>query len=303
MNAFALTQAHDLPAARAAGEERLGVVAYTNVAPLHWGLAPWDEDGHRARFVSGVPTELNAALLRGDVDLTLMSSVAFLRHRHDLAALPDFSVASLGPVHSVTLFHHRPWADLDGARIAVTTASATSVALLEVLLRASGLRATLVPHEDRDLGAMLASFDGALLIGDAALREGVARREIGGVRPHLSDLGERWYDATRLPFTFAVWAYRRDRPPSARMVAKLRAARERGLGHLADVAAAAAPQAGVTPEAMLHYLANFRYHLGPPDRDGLLAFAARAVPDLDPADLRFAEPPADPAPGAPRAGR
>ena len=301
MTGFAPTTARDLPHDRRAGEERLGVVAYTNVAPLHWGLDAWDEDGHVARFVSGVPTELNAALLAGDVDLTLMSSVEFLRHRHALAALPDFSVASLGPVHSVTLFHHRPWADLDGARIAVTTASATSVALLEVLLAASGVRATLVPHADHDLGAMLVEHDGALLIGDAALREGVARRAFGGVRPHLSDLGERWYDLTRLPFTFAVWAYRRDRPPSARMVAKLRAARERGLGHLADVAADAATVAGVTPETMLRYLANFRYHLGPPDRDGLLAFAERAVPDVTPADLRFAEP--SPAAGPRAAGR
>ena len=37
--------------------ERLGIVSYTNVAPLHWGLEPWPG----ASFVRGVPTELNPA--------------------------------------------------------------------------------------------------------------------------------------------------------------------------------------------------------------------------------------------------
>jgi chorismate dehydratase len=266
--------------------ERLGIVAYTNVAPLHWGLRPWDEDGHRATFVRGVPSELNRALLAGGIDLTLISSVEFLRHRDRLAALPDFSIATLGPVASVTLFHRRPWRELDGARIAVTTDSATSVELLRVLLAQDGIEAELAPHAP-DLDAMLDGHDAALLIGDAALVEGVARREVGGAVPLMTDLGEAWYERTRLPFTFAVWASPIDRRPSDRLVAKLRAAREHGLGHLADVAADAAARVGISPAAMLRYLANFRYHLGPPDRDGLATFGRWAVPGFQPDELRF----------------
>jgi Predicted periplasmic solute-binding protein len=140
-----------------------------------------------------------------------------------------------------------------------------------------------------DLDAMLAHHDAALLIGDAALVEGVARREVHGTVPHLTDLGDAWYDRTRLPFTFAVWAYRNGRPPSPRLVAKLRAAREDGLGHLADVAADAAPRAGVTPNVMLRYLANFRYHLMPPDRDGLATFARHLEPGIDLDELRYGD--------------
>jgi chorismate dehydratase len=279
------------PARPAASEaaarlERLGIVAYTNVAPLHWGLVPWDEDGHRAAFVRGVPSELNRALLAGEIDLTLISSVEFLRHRDRLAALPDFSIATLGPVASVTLFHRRPWGELAGARIAVTTDSATSVELLRVLLAQDGIEAELVPHPP-DLDAMLAAHDAALLIGDAALAEGVARREVGGAVPLMTDLGEAWYERTRLPFTFAVWASPIDRRPSDRLVAKLRAAREHGLGHLADVAADAAARVGISPAAMLRYLANFRYHLGPPDRDGLATFGRWAVAGFREEELRF----------------
>lgn len=268
-------------------EERLGIVSFTNVAPLHHGLVPWDEDGYRARFVRGVPSELNRALLDGEIDLTLISSIEFLRHRDRLCALPDFSIATLGPVHSVTLFHWRPWAELAGARVAVSTDSATSVRLLEVLLAREGMEAEMVPVAP-DLPAMMRGYDAALLIGDAALVEGVARRDVDGRVPYMTDLGEAWYARTRLPFTFAVWASPADRPPSARMVAKLRAAREHGLGHLDEVAAGAAERVGVSTSVMLRYLANFRYHLLPPDRDGLVAFGRWAVPGFRPEELRYA---------------
>ena len=262
--------------------ERLGIVDYTNVAPLHWGLEPWPG----ACFYRGVPTDLNARLLAGDLDLTLISSVEFVRHRERLVALPDFSIATLGPVHSVTLFHHGPWDQLAGTRIAVSTESATSVALLEVLLRADGIAAHLTPAAS-DLAAMLASHDAALLIGDAALEEAVARRAVGGRVPYVTDLGEAWYRLTRLPFTFAVWAADAERPPSPRLVAALREARTRGLGHLADVAQVEAEARGLAPEVVLRYLANFRYFLMPPDRDGLEAFACRIDTNFRPGELRY----------------
>ena len=91
------------------------------------------------RFVRGVPAELNEALRRGEIDLTLVSSVELVRHRHEYRALADFSIATLGPVYSVMLFSRRPWEELGGARVAVTPASATSVELLRVLLAAEGL--------------------------------------------------------------------------------------------------------------------------------------------------------------------
>jgi chorismate dehydratase len=264
--------------------ERLGIVSYTNVAPLHWGLEPWPG----AAFERGVPTELNARLLAGDIDLTLVSSVEFVRHRHHLRALPDFSISTIGPVQSVVLFHRRPWRELDGATLAVTTDSATSVALLAELLRADGLAARLVPHRP-DLDAMLASHDGALLIGDAALEEAVAARVVDGETPLQTDLGEAWYALTGLPFTFAVWAARDDQPPSPRLVAELRAARARGLGHLAAVSAAEAEARGLPREVVLKYLANFRYFLEPPDRDGLEAFARRVEPGYRAGELRYWE--------------
>jgi len=262
--------------------ERLGIVSYTNVAPLHWGLTPWEG----ASFVRGVPTELNRQLLAGEIDLTLVSSVEFLRHRDVLRALPDFSIATLGPVYSVMLFHWGPWDELLGKRVALTTDSATSVELLKVLLRDAGLEADFVPMAP-DLDVMLSRCDAALLIGDAALREAVAKREVNGQKPRITDLGRAWYDLTKLPFTFAVWASRHDRPPSELLVAKLRVAREHGLGQLAAVSRLEADKLGVSESVVQRYLGNFRYYLEPPDRDGLLAFAERSVPGFHADELTF----------------
>ncbi len=263
-------------------QERLGIVRYTNVAPLHWGLVPWQG----ASFVRGVPTELNRKLLEGEIDLTLISSYEFLKRRLELKALPDFSIATLGPVYSVMLFHWQPWQDLAGKRIAVTTHSATSVKLLEILLAEAAIDAELVPVEP-DLERMLRNYDAALLIGDSALTEAVAQRDIDGHRPLLTDLGEAWYRLTRLPFTFAVWASRKDRPPSGLLVKRLRAAREQGLGQLAEVARAEAGRLNLSPVVIQRYLSNFRYYLEPPDRDGLISFAERILPSFEPGELEF----------------
>jgi chorismate dehydratase len=262
--------------------ERLGIVSYTNVAPLHWKLSPWEN----AEFVRGVPTELNQKLLNGNIDLTLVSSIEFIRHRDKLKALPDFSIATLGPVQSVMLFHHQPWETLGGKKIALTTDSATSVELLKILLRENNISAEFVPMKP-DLDAMLNACDAALLIGDTALKEAVAKRSIHGKMLHQTDLGEAWYHLTKLPFTFAVWASRKDNEPSKAFVDKLRQAREYGLGHLADVAAFEAKQLGLPQNVIQRYLANFRYYLMPPDVDGLLTFAKKSVAGFKEEELEF----------------
>lgn len=262
--------------------ERLGIVSFTNVAPLHWGLTPWEGSS----FFRGVPTELNAKLLGGDIDLTLISSIEFLRHREVLQALPDFSVATLGPVYSVMLFHWLPLEALAGKQVALTTDSATSVQLLKLLLQEAQVTPEFVPMAS-DLDAMLRCCDAALLIGDAALKEAVLKREINGKRPLVTDLGEAWYKLTQLPFTFAVWASRKDFPPSARLVEALRAARERGIGHLHDVSVPEAARLGLPVRQVQKYLANFRYYLEPPDLDGLRVFADKSLGCVNAQELSF----------------
>ena len=262
--------------------ERLGLVKYANVAPLHFELTPWSG----CEFVYGVPTKLNQMLLAGEVNLTLISSIEFLKYRHKLKALPDFSISTLGATYSVMLFHWHPWESLEGKSIAVSTHSATSVQLLKLLLINSNLKTKFIPMEP-NLDIMLSSCDGALLIGDGALIEAIKKRKVNGRQPFITDLGEQWYHITKLPFTFAVWASHQDKPPSKTLVAKLRAAREKGLDHLTTVSELEARRLKISSVKVQHYLSNFRYYLEPLDKEGLIAFAKRSFKGFKPEELRF----------------
>jgi chorismate dehydratase len=95
--------------------------------------------------------------------------------------------------------------------------------------------------------------------------------QVEGIR--ITDLSMRWFEQTRLPFVFAVWATRKNAPPPPEIVRRLRAARSLGLGNLAAVAGTEAQRLNVPERLMQHYLWNFRYHLEAPDRLGLQAFA------------------------------
>jgi chorismate dehydratase len=259
----------------------LGVPQYANTAPLYHFLQ--EENGLQFRY--GVPTELNRWLLAGEVDLSLVSSFFYLQNAAQLRPLPDFSVADLGPVYSVNLFHRLPWKELSS--VALTTESATSVRLLQYLLQRDGI----APSFTQVQGGLelLEAYDAVLLIGDRAItsytglltdlppsvhqvpwqfQHGPAQQPLW-----VTDLSLAWFHATRLPFVFGVWATRIAEPPPSWVVQRLRTARSLGLGHLATVAEVQAQRLGVPQALMQHYLWNFRYHLEEPDRLGLQTFA------------------------------
>ena len=271
----------------------IGLIYYTNVAPI---LDYLDiPDG--VDIIQGVPTEMNAALLSGRVSMANISAVEFVRHADVLSALPDFSVSVLGAVYSVNLFHRRPWGELRGGRIALTAQSATSVALLEVLLAETGVHARLERAEGSALDLLDQGYDGVLRIGDDALREwygvvGPIGEEVSMLDlPHqkngvtVTDLAHRWFVLTGHPFAFAVWAYRKDAPPPHALLQAMRVARRRGIGHLADVSERHAAVLGLPERVVQHYLWNFRYHLEAPDRLGLSEFADKVDPGHAPLEF------------------
>lgn len=281
---------------------RAGWIHFTNVAPILDPLIL--PSGVTA--ITGVPTEMNEALLSGRVDIANISAVEFIRHAHTLEALPDFSISVLGPVYSVNLFHTRPLPEL--RRIALTSQSAMSVALLELLLRERGLTPALERAEGTAEELLSAGFDGVLRIGDSALREWYS--VVGPLTPErtvttlpnqgqaktgqhitVTDLSCEWFDLTDHPFVFAVWAYHKGNPPPPDLLQAMRVARREGIGHLHDVSVRHAQKLGLPWRVVQHYLWNFRYHLESPDRLGLKKFADIAVPGH--AELTFGRRPGE----------
>jgi chorismate dehydratase len=102
----------------------------------------------------------------------------------------------LGEVKSVFVAHRYPLAEVK--EIFCDAASLTSVNLLKVLLAERGLKPDLIPLPVYDIAP---SCDAVLLIGDRALDFARA-----GHAHQIFDLGTAWFELTKLPFVYAVWA-------------------------------------------------------------------------------------------------
>lgn len=245
---------------------RLGIVNYLNNRPVyHFLLEKGLPKGVNAAW--GTPAEINAGLIRGDVDMGPISSIEYARHRDLFEVMPGIGIAAKGEVGSVLLFLNVPPEKVK--RIAVDSASATSVALLRLIFRYRYGVDPLVTPMAADLDSMLARYDGALIIGDAALSE--QRRD----RFITLDLAAEWHSMTSLPFTFALWVARRDSLARDGELVRIAAravcdSRKEGLAALKTVAAGW--QGSLLADAVEKYLQKLRYLLDREDRAGMEIF-------------------------------
>ncbi|MDQ3777575.1 MAG: menaquinone biosynthesis protein [Actinomycetota bacterium] len=248
---------------------RLGRISYLNMAPVFHRL---DADVAEVR---GVPTELNRALMDGEVDVAPISSIEWARNAEQLLLLRRLCVSSEGAAGSIQLVTRVPFGEIRS--IAVTPESATSVVLTKVLLP----RAEHVPLGER--------ADAKLLIGDAALRSAFE-----DPTPHY-DLGQLWLERTGLPMVFAVWACP-DPPPDGvpALEEALVASVKRARREAEQLARAASAEYGYPAGWIARYFEQLRYSFGSRERAGLHRFLelARDAGALDevPA-LRFVDEP------------
>jgi chorismate dehydratase len=244
---------------------RLGRISYVNMAPLFFGLDAEVEE------IAGVPTDLNARLLAGEIDLAPISSIAYARHAERLRILPRLCVSSEGAVDSIQLVSRVP---LDRVlSVAVTPESATSAVLVRVLLP----DAEHVPLEE--------DADARLLIGDAALRS-----MFEDPTPHY-DLGRLWLERTGLPMVYAVFACADPAPEGVlELEDALLAAHRAARANPERLARDASERYGYPPGFLARYFEKLRYSFGPRERAGLLSFfeLAREAGELEHVpELRF----------------
>ena len=255
---------------------RLGDIAFVNSWPVTYALAQGIVPAP-ATIVRGTPTELNARLADGALDVSAVSALAYLQHADEVLLLPDLAIGSESGVNSVLLVSRCPLRELAGQTIAVTPHGATTPVLLRILLeQAYGVRAHyevgrwLFPDVLRD-------YPAALVIGDDALRAlPVARDDY-----QTWDLGALWREWTGLPMVYAVWVARReavDREPGlvGQLHEALVASKAWGLGHLKEVAQAAAARTGFSPAFLAEYFRGIRYELDRAARAGLRRYAEAA---------------------------
>ena len=243
---------------------RVGRIKALNMYPLYHHLEA--AGGDNIQFTDGVPTTLNRALVEADLDVSAMSSIEFARNSDVLRLLPVASISAEGAVDSIQVFSRVPFGRIRS--VAVTPDSATSVALLRVLI---GPDVDFTILDERPVDA-LENVDAVLLIGDEALQ---------GLRvvfaPHHADLGEMWRKASGLPMVFAVWAARRDLSAGqkgilAELSVLLTEAQRRYAADPASVIDAAAQRFPFPRDFIAAYLQRLSYGFGSAERAGLSRF-------------------------------
>jgi chorismate dehydratase len=249
---------------------KLGHIGYSNCFPVHAAFIAGERPSS-VQLVTGTPAQLNQALASGAIDVAPASSIEYARHADAYRLLPDFVIASDGPVGSILLESTRPLAELGNKRIAVPTASATSVVLLKILMRCrSGVQADYFWF-DQDSGAdpFDAGADAALWIGDVALRR------VFGPDRHQYDLGAEWQAWLGLPFVFAAWqtSAAPERDAELRTLnTLLRDSRRYFLDNAAALAKSTAPHFRIDAGRLLRYWQSLRYDFDESMQRGLLEY-------------------------------
>lgn len=236
---------------------RLGLISYINSLPVTMALEV-GAVGEGTTLVKAPPAELNRMALAGDLDLTAVSSVVYLKHRDQLRKIPGLCIASDGPVQSVRLFSRVPLEELGPGPVWMTGESETSRALLlQLFPKLRPLDRPGVPH----LGA---EAPAALRIGDAALKE-----VEGG--EFVFDLGELWKERTGLPMVYAVWVTPTGKVDQSRDL--LEKSLTWGREHREEVLDEARRRTGFSKQRLEEYYHSLHFRMDQRARRGLEEFA------------------------------
>lgn len=254
---------------------RIGQVDYINCLPVYHAL----EEGLLVddfELVKGTPACLNRMFLAGELDVTPISSIEYARHSDRCVILPDLSISADGRVESILFFSRIPAIEMEGHRVAVTTSSATSVALLRILFEHYYHVETEMQPAQPDLDAMLSASDGALLIGDDAMR---AHREVRKAKQDLlvTDLGEAWKEFAGEKMVYAVWVVHaklaEENPVMVERLNKLfLESRAVGLSHHDDLVKKAHRRTRLPHGTIKKYLQTIHHDLGESERRALCTY-------------------------------
>jgi chorismate dehydratase len=234
------------------------------------------------RLIADHPARLNALLSQGELDLAPSSSFEYLLNAERYSLLPDLSISSDGPVQSVLLACPFPPEEISrrvvgcGLRVGLSSASASSAALLRILWRfhwqwPEPTWSSVEPGQGLN-------FDGPFLeIGDTALKLTCAPQPGW----HLVDLGVAWKEFTGLPFVFGAWMVREGLESQAESLLD-KVVQSLAVAHLAF---AKTPQAAIqryqrpdwlSAQALADYWQCIRYDFGPREQAGLVLFGEYA---------------------------
>ena len=252
---------------------RVGHIDFLNVLPLAYGYAHGGADG--LAIERGVPAVLNSDLIAGRLDVSNVSSILYARHADKLRILRGPCVSTDGAVESILLLSRKPIEEIEDDRIALTAKSATSHALLKIILRSGygavptyNVQSLSVEHPIPE------DATAALFIGDDALY----LYHHASPSLYVYDLGAEWKKLTGKKMVYALWVESRRfaEQDAAALTSVSRAVRESfayGLAHKDVAIRSVLGEKPFTYEELDHYLGGvIHWNLTEEYLDGLRTF-------------------------------
>ncbi|GEM_PF-990481 len=150
----------------------IGIIDFLNCLPINYTLEKWAIEN--IILSRGNPAQINKLMKEGLVDIAPISSIEYLLNQDKYILIKEACITSDAECGSVILFSNYELDELRGKKIALPDDSATSIAMLKVLLKQKGIAIkdiNFVRHKyEKPLSETLGkNFDAALYIGNNAL--------------------------------------------------------------------------------------------------------------------------------------
>lgn len=200
---------------------KISVVSYLNSKPFIYGME--HKPSPEWTITRDIPSECARKLIAGEADVGLVP-VAALRSIPDYKIISPYCIGANGKVDSVKLYSHVPVKEI--RKVILDYQSKTSVALVKILAKELWKIEPEWIAGEEGFEKNIEGTTAAVVIGDRTF-------SLNGNFEHEYDLSESWYELTRLPFAFAVWASRKEF--SAESELRFAAALEYGISHITEV--------------------------------------------------------------------
>lgn len=254
---------------------RVGHIQFLNCLPLYHALAgngsTYDMD-----LIKGTPAEINKLLVHGRLDIGPISSIEYARHCEKFFLLPHITISSESTIKSILLVSKVRPQELNGKKVALTNISATSQALVQIILKEAYGVNPIYFSCPSDLTQMLKEADAALLIGDDALR---ALFNPNGFI--ILDLGMEWQKLTGKKMVYAVWVAQRELAEQNLHLVKevwksLHYSKNHSMDNVDQIASRVSREEPFSPEFIRDYFLGLRFSFDREYQEGLRWFCQKA---------------------------
>ena len=165
---------------------KIGIIKYINSLPLHYGLEKYLD------IVFDTPRNLAFKIDIGELDLSFIPSVEYLRNKNKYHLVKGVSISSFGETNSVFLFHKGKLSDVKTVKLSHESLT-TNFITKEILYSKYNIQPEFVEDVPFEL------CDASIIIGDNALDY-----FSNNTSYKFLDIGKVWYDMYKLPMVYAV---------------------------------------------------------------------------------------------------